>query len=433
LPAAWSLETWFGGTLTPSTHKNTVIGRKGKLVYITSTFPFLRETFISREIIELEKRGMELILVSLKNNPQQVGKEELPQAPILYLPFLFSMRLLVGAIRTFIEHPFAVIKTLASILWAFRSRPKRAMKFLAIVPKSLYLARIFRQEKILHMHAHFAVVPTTCTYFISRITGLPFSFTAHAWDIYVKGTELLLREKMMAADRVITISDYNRKYLLSFGVEGDKVEVFYQGLELERYPFDEPESGEIPFLLAGGGLEAKKGLDVFIRALAQLAQRGVRFEAKIFGEGEEKESLEQLTSSLNLLGNVSFIGPMPHRDVIRLFQQADIFVMAAVRAKNGSIDGLPNVLAEAMACGATVVASDFSGIPELVRHGEDGILFPAGDADKLTDALAELCGNPELRISLSRNARKRVEDFFDLRKNILHLVNYFQDVLNRNS
>jgi glycosyltransferase involved in cell wall biosynthesis len=247
----------------------------------------------------------------------------------------------------------------------------------------------------------------------------------------VKGTDLLLREKMQAADRVITISHFNRKYLLSFGVDEKKVSVFYQGLELERYPFEPAESHEVPLLIAGGGLEAKKGVDVFIRALATLKQRGVPFEARVFGDGEEKDNLSRLASSLNVEGHVSFIGSMPHRDVIQLFQQADIFVMAAVRAKNGSIDGLPNVLAEAMACGATVVASDFSGIPELVRNGEDGILFRAGDADALADALADLCGNPDLRTALSKSARRRVEDFFDLRKNILPLVSYFQDALDR--
>jgi glycosyltransferase involved in cell wall biosynthesis len=157
----------------------------------------------------------------------------------------------------------------------------------------------------------------------------------------------------------------------------------------------------------------------------------VPFEARIFGDGEERENLTRLASELNVQESVSFIGSMPHRDVIRLFQRADVFVMAAVRAKNGSIDGLPNVLAEAMACGATVVASDFSGIPEMVRNGKDGILFPTGDADALTDALVELCGNPHLRTALSSSARTRVEDFFDLRKNILPLVSYFQDALNR--
>jgi glycosyltransferase involved in cell wall biosynthesis len=433
LPAAWSPEKWFGGTLAPkpSKHKSAAMERTEKLVYITSTFPVLRETFISREIIELEKQGMKILVVSLKNTPQEVGREELPQAPILYLPFLFSIRMLAGILRTLVQSPIAVVRTSLRILWAFKSKPSRALKFLAIMPKSLYLVQIFKKENVCHLHAHFAAVPATCAYFISKISGLPFSFTAHAWDIYVKGTDLLLREKMQAADRVITISDYNRKYLLSFGVDDEKVEVFYQGIELERYPYVEAEPRKIPILVAGGGLEAKKGIDVFIRALGVLLKNGVRFEAKIFGDGEEKENLMQLASSLNLQREISFVGSMPHREVIRLFQQADIFVMPAVRAKNGSIDGLPNVLAEAMACGATVAASDFSGIPELVRKGEDGILFPAGNADKLADALTKLCGNPETRKSLSRSARRRVEDFFDLRKNILHLVNYFQDVLNR--
>lgn len=417
--------------MTPGKHKNANREHKKKLVYITSTFPVLRETFISREIIELEKREIELIVVSLKNKPQEVGREELPQAPILYLPFLFSLHLLAGAARTIMQSPAAVARTSWRILWELKSKPSRSIKFLAIMPKSLYLVQRFKKENVRHLHAHFAAESATCAYFISKISGLSFSFTAHAWDIYAKGTDLLLKEKMLAADLVITISEYNRRYLISFGVDDEKVKVFYQGLELERYPFVETNTKEIPLVMAGGGLEAKKGVDVFVRALAVLKQRGVQLNAKIFGDGEEKEHLMQLAWSSGLEDTVSFVPSMPHRDAIRLFQQADIFVMAAVRAKNGSIDGLPNVLAEAMACGATVVASDFSGIPELVRIGEDGVLFPPGDANSLADALAELCGNPDLRARLSRSARKRVEDFFDLRKNILPLESYFRNVIDR--
>jgi len=417
--------------LTPSRHKHPIGNRKGKIVYITSTFPVLRETFISREIIELEKRGMEFLVVSLKNTPEKVGAEELPRAPILHIPFLLSIRLLSGALRTAAQHPVAVVRVSLRIAWAYRSRPSRVIKFLSILPKSLQLARIFRREDVRHVHAHFATVPATCAYFISQISGLPFSFTAHAWDIHVQGTELFLAEKMRAADRVITISEFNRRHLLSLGADDDKVEVFYQGLQLERYPFMREAPRGIPLIVAGGGLEAKKGLDIFIRSLDVLRRRGIPFEAKIFGDGEEKDRLRHLAASLHLESVVSFIGSMPHRGVIWLFHQADVFVMAAVRAKNGSIDGLPNVVAEAMACGATVVASDFSGIPELVRVGRDGVLFPSGDVEKLADALAELCGDPELRISLSQSARRRVESFFDLSKNIESLSSYFQNSLRR--
>ncbi|NIM20761.1 MAG: glycosyltransferase [Candidatus Latescibacteria bacterium] len=409
--------------------KNTSPGRKGKLVYITSTFPVLRETFISREIIELEKRGIELIVVSLKNTPQSVGQEELPHAKVFYLPFFFSLSLLRASAKVFLERSSNIVREAARILWALRKRPGRMLKFLAILPKSLCLIDIFRRENILHLHAHFATVPTTCAFFISKVSGLPFSFTAHAWDIYVKGTELLLAEKMRAADRVITVSNHNHGHLLSLGGPGDKVKVVYQGLELERYRFPEKAPREVPLIVAGGGLEPKKGVHIVLQALAELMMRGIRFEAEIFGDGPERLRLVQLALSLNLGTNVSFVGSMPHQGIIRLFQRADIFVMASIRARNGSMEGLPNVLAEAMACGATVVASRLSGIPELVRDGVDGILVPAGDAIMLADSLVNLLLDNELRRRLSLNGRKRVEAFFDLRNNISPLAEYFEQAL----
>ena len=141
--------------------------------------------------------------------------------------------------------------------------------------------------------------------------------------------------------------------------------------------------------------------------------------------------LTGLVNSLGLSDEITFLGELPHREVIRYFQRADIFVMAAVRAPNGSVDGLPNVVAEAMACGAAVVASRLTGIPELVRDRKDGILFPPGDVSGLTDAIAELLSRPDLRADMIRQARRRVEMFFDLKRNITPLADYFQESLAR--
>ena len=403
----------------------------GLLVYITSAFPVLRETFIAREIIELEERGLDVLVVSLKNRPQPVGREELPKAELVYLPFFFSLRLLASAGRTAFSHPVRLIRELFKITWGLKKRPVRLLKFLAIVPKSLCLAGRFEKLGVRHVHAQFATVPTSSAYLISRLTGLPFSFTAHAWDIYVRGNELFLKEKMMAADRVMTVSNYNRDYLISLGGLADRVQTVYQGLEIERYGYVEAVSEGPPLIATGGALIPKKGVHLTIEALARLKERGIRFRAEIFGDGDERERLAGQARSLGLSDEVSFLGSLPHRDVIQYFQRADIFVMAAVRAPNGSVDGLPNVVAEAMACGAAVAASSLTGIPELVRDRIDGVLFPPGDVAALAEVIEELIAKPQLRIELARQARQRVETFFDLRQNITPLAEYFHESLAR--
>jgi colanic acid/amylovoran biosynthesis glycosyltransferase len=418
-----------GGAGRTSDHEPAA-GR-GRLVYITSLFPVLRETFIAREVIELEKLGLDVLVVSLKNRPQSVGREELPRAEIIYLPFFFSFRLWIDAGRTLLAHPVRLFRELVRLAWALKSRPRRVIKFLSIVPKSLCLAAMFKKLGVRHLHAQFATVPTTCAYLISRLSDLPFSFTAHAWDIYARGSDLFLKEKMAAAERVITISNYNREYLIGLGGPASRIWTVYQGLEMDRYDYVEKKADGPPLIAVGGALEPKKGVHLTLEALASLKARGGRFRIEIFGNGPDRQRLAELVCSLGLSDEASFLGGLPHREVIRLFQRADIFILAAIRAPNGSMDGLPNVVAEAMACGAAVVASRLSGIPELIRDRTDGILFPPGDIPLLAEAVGELLDKPTLRIELARQARRRVETFFDLKYNITPLAEYFRTSLRR--
>jgi glycosyltransferase involved in cell wall biosynthesis len=399
----------------------------GLIVYMTSQFPVICETFIAREIIELERRGFEVLVVPLGTKPQPVDENELPRAEVVRTPFL-SGKILAGALAEFVRHPVAVFRHSTFIALRLLRRPARLFKFLAVLPKTLYLLRTFRERGVVHIHSHWATVPTSCALFVSLMTGAPFSFAAHAWDIHVDGNELLLREKVERADRVFTCTKYNKRRLAQFGPE-DKIEVMYHGIDIDQHQFNPIKVLSPPLILAGTSLVPQKGFDDLVSALAILRRDGVPFRAEILGRGVLKDALASQISELGLKDRVELIGTRTHGEVVELMQQATVFVMPSKRAPRGFIDGLPNVIAEAMACGACVVATRFSGIPELVDDGVNGLLVEPGDPEALAAAMRKALEDPDSNAKMIVAARRTVEEVFDLQKNVTPIADYFERLL----
>ena len=414
-------------SLSPSKEITNAMSASGTIVYMTSQFPVICETFIAREIIELERRGFEVLVVPLGTKPQPVAKDELPRAEVIRTPFL-SPSVLAGAFLEFVRRPIAVLRYSTFIAVRLMRRPARLLKFLAVLPKTLYLMRLFREKNVVHIHSHWATVPTTCALFVSLMTRAPFSFAAHAWDIHVDGNELLLREKVERADRVFTCTKHNKLRLAEFGPEA-KIEVMYHGIDIEGYEFEPANKLSPPLILAGTSLVPQKGFDDLISALAILHRDGVQFQAQILGRGVLRDALQSQISRLGLEDLVKLIGNRTHHDVKELMRQATVFVMPSKRAPRGFIDGLPNVIAEAMACGACVVATRFSGIPELVEDGVNGLLVEPGDHEALAGAIAKALENPATRSEMIARARAKVEEVFDLQSNVKPIADYFERLL----
>ena len=402
------------------------------IAYIVSLFPVLRETFISREIVELERRGIEVLVVSLRPGGQSVGERERPKATVLHAPYC-SRAVLAGAGAEFGRHPLRVMREIWYITRELAARPRRVLKFLVVVPKSLYLAGLFRRKGVRHVHAHWATVPTTCALFISRLCEVPYSFSAHAWDIFTEGNELLLAEKMAQAERVFVCTRFSRERLIALGGSREKIELMYHGIEMDRYAFVADKPLAPPLVVAGGSLTPQKGLDDLLAALGRLRRQGVEFRAKIFGEGPEHGRLAKMAREEGLEEWLQFIGTLQHEAVIGLMQEAAVFVMPSKAGGGGYTDGLPNVVAEAMACGAAVVGTRFAGIPELIEDGRTGILAAAGDPVGLAEGIGRCLGDRVLRARLAAAARATVEVVFDVRKNVRPLADYFQRVLSDTS
>lgn len=405
------------------------VGKPVRVAYLVVMFPCYSETFVLREIRELMKRGAEVTILSLRMFSEKIMAEEarrlLPRT--VYSPYLFSVGLLRSNILFLLRRPRAYM----GLLWLFLSRllphPLVLMKTLALFPKSVHFARILQERGVDHIHAHFANYPGTAAYIIAQLTGIPFSMTAHAHDIFQN--QLLLCEKTARAKMLFVVSEYNKRFIMEHcpGVPGGKLEVLRCGLDLSRLSFRERGEEDNPVILSVGRLVAIKGIDTLIRAAGILRGRGVGMRCVIAGEGPERRRLERLVASLRLGGVVELIGERTPDEVIELMGRCSLFVLSSRLADRGSgvMDGIPVSLMEAMARGAPVISCDVSGIPELVRAEETGLLVPPGNDGALADAILLLLRDGRRARRLAAAAREKVEREFDIRTTTDRLVKLF--------
>jgi glycosyltransferase involved in cell wall biosynthesis len=257
------------------------------------------------------------------------------------------------------------------------------------------------------------------TWLASTITGLPFSFTGHAKDIYTEELNPagLLRRKMDAATFVVTCTEANRRHLSSLGSR-TPVHVLYHGLNADFEPLvatgaRRRRSGPVR-LLAVGRLVRKKGLDTLVDACALLRDRGLDFEAVIAGEtGESEQEVRDRVAAGGLEGRVTLLGPLTQDALFEEYQRASVFALPCRVLEDGDRDGIPNVLMEAMACGVPVVTTGVSGITELVRDGENGLIVEPDRPGDLADALHRLVKDPGLAHQLAEQGRRTVAERFD--------------------
>ncbi len=293
-----------------------------------------------------------------------------------------------------------------------------------------YLAEILSGEPVAHLHAHFANDPTLVAMFTHHLTGIPYSFTAHAKDIYVKTPPELLRTEAQQAKAVITCTEYNRKYLVNqVGLTSNgKLHCIYHGLDLSQFKFERPRDSQrgAPIILSVARLVEKKGLNDLVCAADVLRRRGRCFQVEIIGDGPLRQGLEAQIMQLGLTGRVRLLGPLPHESVCSAYQRASIFALPCIVAADGDRDGIPNVLPEAMASGVPVVATPVSGIPELIEAELHGLLVPPNSPVQLAEALDRLLTQPELCGRLARAARHKVENCFSVERGASRLLALFQ-------
>ncbi|MFP4350225.1 MAG: glycosyltransferase [Desulfococcaceae bacterium] len=386
---------------------------------ILKGYPRISEAFISNEILLLEKLGFSIRIFSMRHPREAFTHESvkriraeadyLPHELLRFLPRLFYHNFLL-ALKT----PRAYGRALRMAFERFlRSRKSATLKHLL---QAGYLVHRFLPGRgVVHLHAHFAHSPSSVALFASLLSGLPFSFTAHAKDIYTSNPDQL-REKIALARFVVTCTDYNRDYLENLAVsKSTSIYRVYHGIDMDLFSADSEESPPTePYrMLTVARLVPKKGLPTVYRALRKLKDRGLKFQHDLIGDGDDRDPILDLIRKLGLENDCRWLGTLPHEKVLDRYRQADLFVLGCEIAPNGDRDGIPNVLIEAMAMGVPAVATRVSALPELIRNGETGLLVPPRQPDALADAIMRLLTDTDLRERMIPAAREFVKREFD--------------------
>jgi glycosyltransferase involved in cell wall biosynthesis len=381
-------------------------------------FPQLSETFVANEIVQLERLGIRIRVYSYRKPMAAVPHECVRriQAPIEYLPdplYRHPLTLLRAHQAVFRRDPARYRRTARYVLgYTMAERnPDTWRRFL----HAGYLAQSAREANVQRLHAHFAHGATRVAMLTSMLTGLRFSFTAHARDIYTANSELL-GEKIAAAEYVVTCTRANQDYLrqLVEPTQRRKILLGYHGVDVEKFtPAPDGRGTDAPVILSVGRLVEKKGFPDLLRACDILRRKGYAFRCLLVGDGPERPALEAMVRSLQLEDIVGMPGSYSQEELLPLYRRATVFALPCRILKNGDRDGIPNVLLEAMAVGLPVVSSAVSGIGELVRDGENGLLVHERDDKALAAAIESLVRDGSLRERLSENARTTVAARFD--------------------
>lgn len=403
-----------------------------RLGMICSQFPEQHETFVIQELAALHESALPMRIYSLKHcHDDIIHPESLPLIDeTVYLAWN-DPGLLLKACAGFLARP---LRSLAALGWILRHETWALLPFLkslVIWYQSLAIARQMKADGITHIHAHWATMPTTCAVLLQILLKRPFSFTAHAWDIFVKNGSLA--EKVRRSAMIITCTDYNRLHLQKIcPQDADKIFLNYHGVNTDLFTAGERRIDSVkPLFLSVGRHVEQKGYGDLIEAYRLLNERGLNFEAVIVGKGPLFEEHRLRIETYGLSAKVHLKNNMPRAELRELYRRSCAFVLPCVVAANQDRDGIPNVILEAIAMGLPVVSTTVSGVPEAVIDGKTGKLVAPHDAAALAEAIEAVAVNPAAQTEMGRAARVLAEEKFAARIHMQALTEKMQDLLSR--
>ncbi len=339
-----------------------------------------------------------------------------------------SRELIAANVQSLHESPRRIFNLWRRMVWLLRRSPGFLARALYVFPQAVAAGRFMQAEGIEHIHAHYATHPALFAWLIHHLTGLNYSVTVHAHDIFVNQT--MLGPKLRDAEFVVAISDFNRDFLArclgSWVLE--KTHVVHCGIKPENYleaPLPGLDSPQPLDIINVGSLQPYKGHRYLLEALGRLREDGIPFRCRIAGEGEERSRLETILSAKELEGHVTFLGACTESEVASLLTTGNCYVQPSVTTASGKMEGIPVAIMEALASGLPVIASELSGIPELIQAGKTGYLAPPGDAVTLAECLKHVYHHPAEASALASAGRALVAEQFNLQKNARRLSSLF--------
>jgi colanic acid/amylovoran biosynthesis glycosyltransferase len=405
-----------------SGHDHRRSPRSERIVYVTGTYPLLTTTFIDREIQVLRRRGVEVDIVSARRPPSDAplsdDQRELGSG-VTYLTPIAWRRVVAGHLHFLVTRPWRYTTTFSYLVSRPHPSPRSRLRTAIHFAEGVHAAHLVRRPSARAIHAHFVDRAATLAFVMGRLLDAPYSVSIHAGaDVFVD--PVLLAEKIRHAESVVTCTAHNKAYIANLiGPDlGSRIESIPHGLDLHRYEPGSRVGAETPVVLAVAQLTARKGLAQLVEACAVLRDEGHRFRCRIVGTGPQAAELQRLVADRALGDVVTLCGAMPHERVLDEYRQATMFVLPCVRTPAGDVDGIPNVIAEAMALEVPVISSDLPAIRELVSHELDGLLVQPGDVAGLASAMRSLLSSPDLRLQLGRRARHTIVETFDVETNV---------------
>ncbi len=399
-----------------------------KVAVLVKRYPKISETFILQEILALERRNFQICLYSLYKPSDSLVHESVKQvqAVVHYLEMNKLKFLYIAAphhLLLLFRNPVRYVQALWNFLLI--NEPYKLESF----AKAGIIANLILENKIDHLHAHFIDFPATVAELASSFSGIPFSMSAHAKDIWLSSADSLKR-KLLRASFTVTCTELNQQYLAKITNNHANITRAYHGIDNNKFCPPHTKTELIPpLILSIGRYRTKKGFPTLIEACRLLHKENYAFKCKIVGYGSEHSVLQKQIDAAQLSSHIELTGQLDHIAILDLYRCASVFVLPCQVKENGDRDGIPNVLLEAMSVGLPVITTNISAIPELIQHQENGLLVEPKNPIQLANAIKTLLDNPTLQKSLSKSARQDVKRRFNTDNNITILANLLKKTI----
>ena len=388
-----------------------------RLGIVVTEFPKTTETFILRDVMQFAREGHEIRLYHMSRYRKHDKVHDFAR-PILgwarSFGFLFDRRVLGATGRALLRKPLTIIRIKWDLLRGFWSHPVTLAKSLILIPKCLAVAEDLTAWGADHLHGEFASHPATCCWIVGRLTGLPYSVSCRAHDIFI--TQAMLDRKLGEAAFIRTITNYNVTFLRDRvpSLADRTMHVIHSSLDPEQVPALDPTPPGPFQVLYVGSLEVRKGIEFLFQALHAVNGELGDWRCRLVGRGPHEKTLRELVRTRGLQDRVEFLGPQPHEEVGRRYAQAHVVVTPSIIGPGGRTEGIPNVVIETLAHQRPVITTRVSGIPELVEHGVTGFLVEPEDSAAIADCLLRVQAEPDAAHAMARRGRQRVVKEFNV-------------------
>jgi len=391
--------------------------------------------WVANEIATVEKQGVPIVLHSLRKSNQEFFSSEWARQLDGATRAIYPIRFLDGVVSGLVAPLLfrgRFFSALGNAIFGKRESFRNRVAAFAHFWVACVWARSLRADKVSHIHSQWIHSGGTVGMYGAWLIGAPFSFTGHAADLYRE--RVALEDKIRRAEFIVCISEFHRKFFLDLGARPEQLHTVYCGIDVTHFspkPPSVPGDG-VAHIVSSGRLVEKKGFLYLVEACRILAARGVPFRCTIGGNGPQEAEIRQRIAQHGLGEQVVLTGKALTQEELPAFlQAADIYTLPCVWAQDGDVDGLPQMLMEAMACGVPAVSTDLVGIPDLIINGKTGLLVQPNDAEGLADALQDLIQHPQKGREMAVAGRDIILQKFEINQALKPLVALFQKQLQR--